>query len=445
MINKIRNLFNKIKKNKSSEDLFEEDFLDDDEQLDLPPVPVNQEEDADEEVETIDQFDQTGSFDEHILDLDDGKLSLKDSLNLKFDSFKNSVGRIKLTKPKKMKLGELKEMTGKIKLPKSFNSNSTFKKIDLANIHNDFFSSSSRQKIHRFFQYSFVFLIIFTAAKTAGIILNGKNDYKALPKNASIEIDKTLMLQANDINQIKNAKLFKTEAKKVDIDPKKPNVQSNLACVKADSKSRLPIKLINTIVLQDEVKSIASVQVRSENLLQELRVGENIDNLAKIDKIERSMLIIKNLKSGTCESIENEEDKADYSPIAVMSPSQSKTFKQNLKKIDGIENEGNKFVIEKEFLKKKMSNIQDILTQARGIQINNPDGTISFKIVDVQPGGIFAYLGIQDNDIITQIDGQPINDLNAVMSLFGKISNIDKLGLSIKRDGVETPQEYKFK
>jgi len=128
-----------------------------------------------------------------------------------------------------------------------------------------------------------------------------------------------------------------------------------------------------------------------------------------------------------------------------LSPAQSKTYKKRIEKIDGVENDGNNFTIEKEFLKKKMSNIQDILTQARGIQINNPDGTISFKIVDVQPGGIFAHLGIQNNDIITQIDGQPINDLNAIMSLFGKITNIDKLGLGIKRDGVVTPQQYKFK
>ena len=97
------------------------------------------------------------------------------------------------------------------------------------------------------------------------------------------------------------------------------------------------------------------------------------------------------------------------------------------------------------FMKQKMSNISDILTQARGIQINNPDGSISFKIVDVQPGGIFAHLGIENNDVITQINGQQISDLNAVMSLFGKMTKINKLNLMIKRNGSQLPLDYKFR
>ncbi len=430
MINKIRNLFNKFKKNTNVENEF-----DGSEEIDLPEIPTDE------------NFDQTDSYNEDVLDIDDGKLSFKDRLNLVLENIKNKVGRIHIKKPKKLSVNKsIEDITGKIKLPKVLaNKGVKVKKINWSNIHNDFFHPSKRQSFHRIFQYSVVILITFTLGKSLGIILTGSKDYKGLPKNTSLDIDKSSLLKREHVTQIKKAKLFKTEAKKVEDGNKKPKVNTNLACIKADGKSRLPIKLINTIVLQDSVKSIASVQVRSANLLQELRVGEKIDNMAKIDKIERSKLIIKNLRSGTCESIENIDSKNDYTPIAVMSPKQSKSFKKQRKKIKGIENSGNDFVIEKSFMKQKMSNISDILTQARGIQINNPDGSISFKIVDVQPGGIFAHLGIENNDVITQINGQPINDLNAVMSLFGKITNIDKLGLTLKRGGVETPQNYKFK
>ena len=243
---------------------------------------------------------------------------------------------------------------------------------------------------------------------------------------------------------ITDRRQFKTEVQKFIPGKKKLIIKTDIACKSASKKSRLPIKLVNTIVLQDSVKSIASVQLRGDSLLKEYRIGEKINNLAKLDQIERSKLIIKNLKDGSCEVIENIKNKSQ-SPIAVLSPSRSKQFKKNKKKIKGIENEGNSFSIEKSFLKNKMSNISDILTQARGIQINNPDGSISFKIVDIEPGGIFAYLGIENNDIITQINGDSISDLNTVMGLFGKISNIDKLNLTVKRGGVETPLDYKFK
>jgi type II secretory pathway component PulC len=450
MFNKIRNLFTKFKKNQPSEtdDQFHDEYemFDDHDQdfedelpeygnsdMPPPPLPTN---------------DLTGSFDGDVLDLEDGKLSFRDKFNLFAENTRNKLGRMKLTKPKKLSLKNAKDITGKIKIPKVLSStaNSKFNKINWANLHNDFFNPNQRQRFHRLFQYSFVILLTFTIAKSLGIILSGSNDYKNLSRNASLDLKKDGILKSTDITQIKNAKLFKTEAKKIEIN-NKPKQQTNLVCDKADGKSRLPIKLINTIILQDSVKSIASVQVRSDSLLQELRVGEKINDMAKIGKIERSVLIIKNLKTGTCESIESAEKVEDYSPIAVLSPKQSKTFKRKLKKIKGIENSGNNFVIEKSFLKAKLSNPGDILKQARGIQINNPDGTISFKIVEVEPGGVFAHLGIENNDIITQINGQSINDLNAVMSLFSKLQgqNLSKLGLNIKRGGVDTPQQYSFK
>lgn len=454
MFNKIRNLFNKSKKNQQADEEFDPNFDQvsnqelndefanefDDEQL--PPLPANEE-------------DQTREFEQdEIIDLKDGKLSFKDKINLSFEDIKNKVGRIKPTRPKKLSFPSSQEITGRIKIPKALEAANKLKikskisKVNWANIHNEFFSYSKRQNIHRFFQYSFIALITFTLAKSLGIMLSGNDDYKNLPRNARLGMTKENSLTSQHIRQIKNSKLFKTEAKKEENkEGKKPKPLATTICEKADGKSRLPIKLINTVVLQDSVKSIASVQVRSENLLQELRVGEKIDNMAKIGKIERSKLIVRNLKTGTCEAIESDEDQQDYSPIAVLSPKQSKNFKRKIKKIKGIDTDGKNFVIEKSFLKAKLANIGDIIKQARGIQINNPDGTISFKIVEVDPGGIFAYLGIENNDIITQINGQPINDLNAVMSLFSKLQSqsLSKLGLDIKRGGVNTPQQYKFK
>ena len=138
-------------------------------------------------------------------------------------------------------------------------------------------------------------------------------------------------------------------------------------------------------------------------------------------------------------------DKGRPSPIALMSPAKSKAFTKNKTKIEGVENDGNKYTIEKGFLQDKMKNISDVLTQARGSQLTNPDGTLSFKIVDIEPGGLFSYLGIQNNDVITHINGKKISNLNEVMSLFGKISNVDKMNLTVTRGGDEVPLQYNIR
>jgi type II secretory pathway component PulC len=132
------------------------------------------------------------------------------------------------------------------------------------------------------------------------------------------------------------------------------------------------------------------------------------------------------------------------SPISVMTPAQSRDFKAN-KKLPGIENNGNKFAISKTLLDDKLKDIAAVLTQAKAVKIQNPDGSLSFKMTELDPQGIFPYLGIQDQDIITSINGKPIYDMNEVMLLFGRIKGLDNLSLGIKRDGSESVQDYTIK
>jgi S1-C subfamily serine protease len=127
-----------------------------------------------------------------------------------------------------------------------------------------------------------------------------------------------------------------------------------------------------------------------------------------------------------------------------MSPAQSREFKMN-KKISGIDNVGNKFSISKTLLDEKMKDIAAVLTQARAVKIQNPDGSLAFKMTELDPQGIFPYLGIQDQDIITSINGKPIYDMNEVMLLFGRIKGLDQLSLGIKREGTDSVQEYSIK
>lgn len=318
-------------------------------------------------------------------------------------------------------------------------------KVNWVKIPQELLDQNNYNRIHRTFQVLTAVIITAMLGKLLGLGFKGKSDFAHLNRTIPLSIESKSTITKEELNRIRVAKLFKTdkvELKKDDKSkgPKKPEIAF---CSEANRKSALPIKLINTVVLQDSVKSIASVQVRSSSKLTELREGEKIDNLAKIDRIERLRLVVKNLKNGNCEAIENSKAlKETRTSMKVLSKTESNAFKKSLKEISGIKNEGNKFTIKKSFLQSKMADISDLLTQARAIQIKNPDGTMSYKIVDIQPDGIFAYLGVQDNDIITHIDGEPITDLNQVMTLFGTITSLSKLNLTFKRGGSEVKQDY---
>ena len=91
-----------------------------------------------------------------------------------------------------------------------------------------------------------------------------------------------------------------------------------------------------------------------------------------------------------------------------------------------------------------LKNIQNVLTQARAVQIKNPDGSLSFKMTDVVPGSIYSQLDISDGDIISEINGKKIENINEILTLFGKIKDIDNLSLTILKDGQKQEKDYEF-
>lgn len=298
-------------------------------------------------------------------------------------------------------------------------------------------SRDSYTKHNRAFVLSFLLISTYSLGKITALVLRGRPTF-APPVTIS-ELTVKESFQASDLAQVKALDPFRT---RVGAGPKKELADTK--CDRADAKTSLPIKLVNTVVLQDSVKSIAAVQVRSGRDLKQIREGDTLEGLAKIFKIDRLGLVIKNLQTGECESVSNDKAQDARKNISVMSPEQSAQFKAQ-QKIKGIENQGNKYVIAKDLLDEKLKDIQSVLTEARAIKIQQPDGTLAFKITEIEAGGIFSYLGIQNEDIITSINGKPISDLNEVMALFGRIKNIDQLQLGVRRDGEETQMDYVMK
>jgi hypothetical protein len=247
-------------------------------------------------------------------------------------------------------------------------------KKDWGAIANNILSQETRSSINRLFIISFLLVVTFYSAKMTAKLLKGKTQFNTV----KIEAQNTEnTFDITQLNQVKQGNPFKTNL------ITSPKVAVNVRCDESDQKSNLSLKLVNTIVLQDEVKSLASVQVRSDRDLKEFRVGDEIEGMAKIFKIKRLAMIIKNLGNGACEFIESDAVRELRKNISILSPNASKAYKDQMKKMQGIENVGNKFNISKTLLAEKMKDIHTILTQAEAIKIQNPDGSMSFKEFEV--------------------------------------------------------------
>ncbi len=331
-------------------------------------------------------------------------------------------------------------------------------RIDFEKIFDSVFSPASRPLIHWSFVALLTILPVYLAGRMLGLTLQSptaKNFSSPLDSGVSISAFPPLRQQ---IQFIESNDLFKAQgeiqaAPDCRANPQAPGcapqkkVDPNLICDDAKQRSSLPITLLSTIVLQDEVKSVASVQVRGEKDLLNLRKGEEIPRLAEITGVHPSKLIIKNKRTGLCEFLMTQ----DTTPPNVSSSIRIERNPERGKKLlqaaqdTGIRVSGdNKFKIKKSLRDSMLSNIGEVLTQARAVQIKNPDGSLSFRMQEIVPGSIYSKLNIENGDIITKINGKGFTSVNDVMSLFGQLKERDHYEISVMRNGAETTFEYDF-
>ncbi|HAZ12405.1 MAG: hypothetical protein A2X86_15825 [Bdellovibrionales bacterium GWA2_49_15] len=306
------------------------------------------------------------------------------------------------------------------------------------------FSPQSRRPVHHFFIVASFLAATYSIGKIAAYLIKGPE--KKI-KMHSARVYTPPDARPFDLGPIRDANIFnvkRTPTESIKLGDKKDGGEEAKVCLQANRPSSLPLKLINTVVLQDSIKSMASVAVRGANTPTEVREGDKLETMASIGKIERLRVIFKNLKSNDCEFIDNMDERINSaSPITYVDPQSGKKLLDAARPKE-IRNEGNKFVIKKTYRDQILQDVGNILSQARAVQLKNPDGTLSFKMTEVVPGSIYSHLNITDGDVIHHINGREITNLNDVMNMFGRIKDLDHLSISINRGGSDVELEYDF-
>ncbi len=336
----------------------------------------------------------------------------------------------------------------RINLPKFSKStlNSPLDKIQKFNW-NDFvtrfFSPYSRGKIHSWFFILIIISSTYIVGKSIALFFSKSSTIVTRTPITPIPMSGA-EFSTQDIGKITSVNLFNIkESESATSTTASAKDISKIICTEGDKPSSLSAKLIDTIILQDSVKSVASVQMRGSDELLNLREGEVIENNSEISKITRKKLIIKNLQTGDCEYIlANEEDNLPLLPMKIMSAKAGKAlFKSNN---PNIKNVGNSFKIKKAYREAMMNNVSELLTQAKAVQITNPDGSLCFKMTEIVPGSLYSQLNIQESDIVCNINGKKIENLNELMGYLGRIREIDNMQIGLNRNGMNENMEYNF-
>ena len=298
------------------------------------------------------------------------------------------------------------------------------------------FAPSSRPQV----QQVFIVLLMVITAWTGGKVLAQLLSVKPKLGGSTTVAPATRPAFEEGVLRIGEANLFQLGNQTTVA--KAPRKVNNLLCESASNPSTLGITLVNTVTLQDNAKSVAALKVGSE--LMNVREGQKINEEAVVGRIERLRVYLRNLSNGECEYLQNDQQMAlDRQRINVLPVGKGQELLRRQENAN-IRNEGNRFEIKKQYRDQLLSNMGSVLSQARAVQIRNPDGTYYFKMTEIVPGSIYGQLNIQDGDVITTINGKKITNLNEVISLLGRIKDIKQFQLGVQRNGQEQTFEYNF-
>jgi general secretion pathway protein C len=204
----------------------------------------------------------------------------------------------------------------------------------------------------------------------------------------------------------------------------------------APVRTTLPLNLVGTLIMQDENRSIATIEDKTATMVYPVRVGDEIPSKARILKIETRKVTFVNTSNGRREFVDLPED-----DIKIGNP--RVTVGGGGGKGPGIEQVApNQYNINRAEVDKTLSDLNNVLTQARAVPNFENGVPNGYKLFQIVPGSIYDKLGLKNGDVIAGLNGQAINDPGQAFQMLSELKTANHLELQVKKDGKLQTNSY---
>jgi general secretion pathway protein C len=102
----------------------------------------------------------------------------------------------------------------------------------------------------------------------------------------------------------------------------------------------------------------------------------------------------------------------------------------------------NRYEIERGTLDSTLSNLNNIATQARIVPSFRNGVANGFKLFSIQPGSLYASIGIENGDVIQRVNGYEINSPEKALELYQKLRESSHVQIDLERGGQPIRKEY---
>ncbi len=189
----------------------------------------------------------------------------------------------------------------------------------------------------------------------------------------------------------------------------------------------LKLRLIGTVVGGAQ-SSFAIIEDLSSKEQQLYRLDDLVAQGAKLVKIERNEVVLQRGSLKETLSVYLEE-----SPLQEGQATGVRSVAKN------------KWVLDKREISGALENISQLLTQARLIPnftSGRPDG---FKIVSIMPRSFYEKIGLQNGDVLQQLNGVEIKDPQSFLVVFQQLKEENNFSLDLVRNNSKETFQYEIR
>ena len=104
----------------------------------------------------------------------------------------------------------------------------------------------------------------------------------------------------------------------------------------------------------------------------------------------------------------------------------------------------NHYKIPRDTIDHSVNNLSQLLTQIRAIPNIQNGKTNGFALSEIEPGSVFDEMGLQEGDVLSSINGQPMTDPAMAMQMLSALRNATQVSIQVLREGHPTTLSYQI-
>lgn len=185
---------------------------------------------------------------------------------------------------------------------------------------------------------------------------------------------------------------------------------------------------------------IEDQNTREQNLY---RLGETIPDAGPLVKVEKARVLINHDGKLVALEIPSNGMPAQATPSFQRGFPGRSPFRMAHSDVHPVGK--NNYVIDRSAVQRNLQNLGQLFTQMRAIPNLAGGQTDGFRLSEIQGGSLFQQMGLQNGDVVTSINGQPLNDPTQAIALFNTLRDASNISMEVERGGAPVSLTYNIR